>query len=196
MRVAALFVEKDGPYAEIPGVKLWPEERDARLYAGPYPVVAHPPCNRWCMPYAKMNETRYGHRVGDDGGCFKAALEAVRKYGGVLEHPANTAAWRAFGLPKPLFGVWQRTFCGGWVADVEQGAYGHPARKRTWLYAVCPGPPPLANEAVTASAVIGRGNTGRPEARLRGKRMVTGREASATPPAFRDLLIDLARWAR
>lgn len=41
--VAALYVEADGPYSRVEGVDLWPESRDARKYAGPHPVVAHPP---------------------------------------------------------------------------------------------------------------------------------------------------------
>jgi hypothetical protein len=40
-------------------------------------------------------------RKGDDGGCFISALEAVRKWGGVLEHPAASSAWKAFGLKEP-----------------------------------------------------------------------------------------------
>lgn len=40
--IAALFVEPNGPYAGLPGVELWDLSRDARLYDGPYPVVAHP----------------------------------------------------------------------------------------------------------------------------------------------------------
>jgi hypothetical protein len=45
--IAALFVERNGIYFGIPGVDPWDERRDARTYAGPWPVVAHPPCARW-----------------------------------------------------------------------------------------------------------------------------------------------------
>ena len=45
--IAALFVQPRGIYSRIDGVDLWPEERDARRYAGPWPVVAHPPCERF-----------------------------------------------------------------------------------------------------------------------------------------------------
>jgi hypothetical protein len=45
--IAALFVAPDGVYAGLPGVEVWDEARDARRYAGPWPVVAHPPCQRW-----------------------------------------------------------------------------------------------------------------------------------------------------
>lgn len=133
--IAALYVEKGGVYYGLPDVDPWDEERDARLYAGPHPVVAHPPCARWCR-LAGLVEARWGHKRGEDGGCFAAALAAVRKWGGVLEHPAYSDAWAAFDLPRPSrYGGWHRGICGGWSAHVEQGRYGHPAKKATWLYA-------------------------------------------------------------
>lgn len=97
--VAALFVDP------------WDEARDARLYAGPHPVVAHPPCARWSM-LAAVNEARYGLKRGEDGGCFAAALAQVRRWGGVLEHPAETLAWKRFGLPRP----WQGRGRAPWMA--------------------------------------------------------------------------------
>lgn len=132
--ISALYVQKGGAYYGLDGIDPWDEERDARCYDGPYPVVAHPPCSRWCR-LAGLVEARWGHKRGDDGGCFEAALRAVRTWGGVLEHPAYSDAWPAFGLPRPSrSGGWQRGMCGGWSCHVEQGRYGHPAKKATWLY--------------------------------------------------------------
>jgi hypothetical protein len=185
--IAALYVERGGVYYGLPDVDPWDEERDARLYAGPWPVVAHPPCGRWAMPLAKVNQTRYGHRIGDDGGCFATALTAVEVYGGVLEHPANTAAWAAFGLDKPRRGQWIRSRC-GWVTQVAQSAYGHPARKRTWLYAC--GFEPYALHwhepaGIVVTSWLQKTNTTLPR--------ITKREAQKTPLPFRDLLLDMAR---
>lgn len=133
--IAALYVEEGGAYYGLPDVDPWPESRDARRYAGPHPVVAHPPCARWCR-LAGLVEARWGHKRGEDGGCFAAALDAVRTWGGVLEHPAYSDAWARYGLPKPpRHGGWVRGLCGGWSCHVEQGRYGHPAKKATWLYA-------------------------------------------------------------
>lgn len=191
--IAALFVATNGIYAGLDGVELWDEARDARLYAGPHRVIAHPPCDRWCQ-MAPVNQARYGHRIGDDGGCFASALASVRRWGGVLEHPALTLAWRAFSLPRPAAGGgWSRAFCGGWVAHVEQRHYGHRARKATWLYAYGIEP---------ASLQWGRGaepeawiSADRPRSELasRGIAQLTKREAKATPIAFRDLLLSMVR---
>ncbi len=140
--IAALFVDRGGVYAGLPNVEIWDEERDARKYAGPHRVIAHPPCQRWGKLWAgqPLWIKRTGERKtkGADGGCFAAALAAVRRWGGVLEHPEGSHAWPHFGLNRPpRSGQWiTADFFGGWTCCVEQGRYGHYARKPTWLYAV------------------------------------------------------------
>lgn len=196
MTIAALYVETGGVYANLPGVDVWDWARDARLYAGPHPVVAHPPCNKW-SPLAYINQRRIpGYRIGDDGGCFESALAAVRSYGGVLEHPAASLAWAHFRLTRPRRGLWLSDDAGGWVTEVDQGRYGHRARKRTWLLAVAPEPPPLDWE-VAKSDVVVSGFTHQPKgAHVACEyRRVRPKEASRTPVAFRDLLLSIARSA-
>jgi hypothetical protein len=196
MPVAALYVEHGGVYYDIPDVEPWGlPERDAREYAGPWPVVAHPPCSRWCR-LAGLVEARWGHRRGDDGGCFAAALAAVRTWGGVLEHPAYSAAWGAHDLNRPpSWGGWVAAdFVGGWTCYVEQGRYGHPAKKATWLYAHSVDLPSLAwgliPDTESRALVSWCGNhTAAHEARPR----VGKRAASRSPLAFRDALLDMAR---
>lgn len=196
--VAALFVDPNGIYAGLPDVDVWDEARDARLYAGPWPVVAHPPCQRWCR-FAKGIETRYGYKVGDDDGCFEAALAAVRRYGGVLEHPAGSLAWDHFELPKPKATQ-------GWTASlteygascyIEQGRYGHPMRKATWLYAY--GIDPLnLRWGRRIDSERGEFKWGsrlyKPEQDRDRPRCDS--EHSVTPPAFRDVLLALASSAQ
>lgn len=187
--IAALFVDARGCYADVPGVDLWDEKRDARLYTGSDPVVAHPPCSRWCQ-LASVNEKRYGHRIGDDDGCFATALANVRRCGGVLEHPAETIAWRTFGLRTPHRpGGWLPTACGGHVCHVEQGHYGHRARKATWLYTFGVELPALTWGKSVARATVSfcRNHGGGDLPRL------SKVEARRTPPEFRDVLLGIAR---
>lgn len=139
MSVAALYVQAGGAYWDMPGIDAWDEARDARKYAGPYPVVAHPPCQRWGKMWfgQPLTVKLTGKRKvkGDDDGCFDAALASVRKWGGVLEHPWGSHAWPHFGLNvPPREGGWVNAdFLGGWTCCVEQGRYGHYARKPTLL---------------------------------------------------------------
>jgi hypothetical protein len=135
--IAALFVETNGVYFGLPDVDPWDEKRDARKYDGPYPVVAHPPCQRWGRYWYGGPSVTLRKTKGDDGGCFASALASVRKWGGVLEHPQASAAWKRFDLNEPPWGgAWVcADFFGGFTCCVEQGHYGHRARKATWLYA-------------------------------------------------------------
>lgn len=201
--IAALYVQRGGCYWDQPGIDAWDEERDARRYAGPWPVVAHPPCERWGRYWFGGPSWRGERkRLGDDGGCFAAALGAVRAWGGVLEHPADSHAWAMFGLnAPPRAGGWVAAdWHGGWTCCVEQGAYGHRARKATWLYAVGCDLPSL--RWGRASGEFARLDDGFHSTEERRRAVRTGicqrlsrRERAATPIEFRDLLISLARSA-
>jgi hypothetical protein len=196
--IAALFVEKDGAYYGLPDVDPWDQERDARLYDGPWPVVAHPPCQRWCR-FAKGIETQYGYKVGDDDGCFEAALNAVRVFGGILEHPAGSLAWDRFDLPKPVSS-------GGWTISmddegascyVEQSRYGHRARKATWLYANGVDLPVLrwGRRIDSEAGALKWGSNLYGNKSYWDRPRLSASELPKTPPSFRDALLDMARTA-
>jgi len=202
--IAALYVETGGAYFGLPNIDPWDQIRDARKYDGPHPVVAHPPCQRWGKMWfgSPLTVKTTGVRKvrGDDDGCFAAALASVRKWGGVIEHPWGSHAWPHFGLnTPPRNGGWiMADFEGGWTCCVEQRPYGHHARKPTLLYAFGCDLPRLAwgaTEAQLDPAVVAR--IGIKRARKQGEVASKGggTDSSAriyTPPAFRDLLIEMA----
>lgn len=134
MNVAALYVEPRGPHPGL--VAEWYDEaRDARSYLGPGPVVAHPPCGPWSKLRAMCT---LPPEVRD---LALLAVEQVRTFGGVLEHPAGSLLWREAGLPPPE-SMFSDQY-GGRSYEVAQGDYGHAAPKLTWLYAVRLGPCPF-----------------------------------------------------
>ena len=185
--VAVLFVDPTGPYRLLVS-DYWDAKRDARLYDGPRPVVAHPPCQLW-VNFAALNYQRYGgghNRPGNDGGCFASALASVRRWGGVLEHPAGSNAWPAHGLTAPGDTGWKRVALSEWVCEVWQSVYGHPARKRTWLFYCGLTPPAEARwDRAPGTHQVGWFD--------RNKPTLSKKEASSTPPEFARYLIELAR---
>ena len=206
--VAALFVDPHGVYAGLPDVDVWDEARDARLYAGPWPVVAHPPCARWSR-LAGFTEHRFGLKRGEDGGCFEAALRAVRTFGGVIEHPAYTDAFKAFGLPRPVAREgWTLAMDGGASCYVEQGRYGLPVKKATWLYAYAVELPALRwgwtpdargeRRSGRKGITIWADAVDKPDPKVIAGFFKEHRHdglRAATPPAFRDVLLAMARTA-
>lgn len=204
--IAALYVQADGCYVGLPDVDPWSESRDARTYAGPHPVVAHPPCERWGRYWSGGPSARVRRVKGDDGGCFAAALAAVRRWGGVLEHPKDSHAWAAFGLqrPPPGGGWVAADMLGGWTCTIEQGWYGHAARKRTWLYAFgvdlptlrwgrAPGTFRRLDAGYHSADERKIGEAERRAARRGALERLSARQCAATPAEFRDLLISIAR---
>jgi hypothetical protein len=205
--IAALFVEADGCYFGLPNVDPWDIDRDARNYNGPHPIVGHPPCERWGRYWYGGPSCKERKLLGSDGGCFRSALRSVQRFGGVLEHPEASHAWRAFSLNAPPWnGGWVAADdIGGWTCCVSQANYGHDARKMTWLYVF--GMPfdklpslkwgaPKASRRMEDSyrsradrreGMRNRHSNGSIENRL-------GHKARArTPLPFRDLLISIAR---
>lgn len=205
--IAALYVETDGCYFRLPGVDAWDIDRDARLYAGPHPVVAHPPCQRWGRFWHGSTRKPHQFKLGDDGGTFGRGLEDVRRFGGVLEHPGDSRAWAHFNLnAPPRSGGWVvADFYGGWTCCVDQGHYGHFANKLTWLYAFGIDIDDLPE------LIWGKGEQrihpralelhGYEKARRIGMMAMVGgknktRIRNATPVPFRDLLLSIARTAQ
>jgi len=206
--ISALYVQTNGCYFNLDGVDPWDEAKDAREYNGPYPVVAHPPCQRWGKFWAGqplfIKQTGIRKVKGDDNGCFEAALNSIRKWGGILEHPWQSHAWPHFNLevPKRTGGWIKADEYGGYTCCVEQGRYGHYARKPTLLYAVGTDLPELnwgKSEMRLDPAVVER--MGLKRAKRLGEVAAKGGGTNSTPrihtpKAFQDLLINIAKTAR
>tara|TARA_R110000824_G_scaffold95990_11_gene230365 strand:- start:21780 stop:22400 length:621 start_codon:yes stop_codon:yes gene_type:complete len=201
--IAALYVETDGVYFGLDAVDPWDEQRDAREYSGPHPVVAHPPCQRWGRFWHGSPSNPHQFKLGDDNGCFADALLAVRTYGGVLEHPADSHAWAHHGLIKPeRYSGWSVADDeGGWTCHLDQTHYGAIGRKPTWLYATQVELPSLnwsrAPQQLDHNLVE---KYGYKYARRKGLVSLIGgkdktKKRNATPLAFRDVLIAMARSA-
>lgn len=192
--VAVLFARADSVYKTLPGCDVYDIERDARTWPGGAPVVAHPPCRAWGR-FAHMAKPRPGERD-----LAPWAVEQVRTWGGVLEHPLGSRLWAELGLPAPG----QRDGFGGFTVPICQHWFGHRAEKRTLLYVVGIEPrdlPDVHFKLGEASHVIAQGRQARPDlGRGRLKKGVPGwrpevtpREREHTPEALAVWLVELAR---
>lgn len=123
--VSVLFARHDSCYTDL-AADVWDMRRDARNYVGANPVVCHPPCRGWGR-LRKLAKPR-----PDEKALALFAVKQVRRCGGVLEHPWGSTLWPAAGLPHPgMVDAW-----GGWTLLIDQGWWGHPAPKPTYLYIV------------------------------------------------------------
>lgn len=187
--VAALYIDPGGPYPSMPGVDAWDAKRDARLYDGPHPVVAHPPCGPW---------GRLRHLYsGGEWACAALALAQVRRWGGVLEHPAGSMLWAEPSVYRLGFRV--PDVFGGYTVEVDQVAWGHPARKRTWLYVVGVDRKLVMRglrRGGTPTHWCSGSRTAKRGAVPEGIKVCSVRQRRRTPQAFAEWLVSLARASR
>jgi len=182
--VAALYVDPRGPYPKMPGVDCWDEARDARLYDGPHPVVAHPPCGPWGRLRSMCTK--------QDHYCGIVAFGQVRRLGGVLEHPQGSTLWDYVGAPEPCEPA---DSSGGRTYLVRQVDWGHTCAKSTWIYAVG-----ISHELID-SEIRSRANSGTPTHVISTSRRRTNPlpeltvkwQRAITPPLFAEWLVSLAR---
>ena len=183
MTVAVLFARADSVYKTLAGVDVWDEARDARLWPGGAPLVAHPPCRLW----AKLRQFAKASNPVMEKQLARDAVRRVQHFGGVLEHPKESTLWLDMGLPWP--GRAPDEF-GGWTAEVRQCDWGHKAEKRTWLYIVGCHPddlPPLPARGEPTGCI-------KPQRGVaRTLKIVTKSEREHTPPELAQWLVDLAR---
>lgn len=182
MTVAVLFARADSVYKSICDCDVWDIERDARRWPGGASVVAHPPCRAW-------GQLRHMAKPRDDEKDLALfAVDQVRRFGGVLEHPKNSTLWPVAGLPAV------RSFdeFGGWTLPIFQSWFGHRAEKATRLYIVGCRPKDIpgfdlglgeASHTCGGSRRVLRPN--RPE--------ISKAEREHTPPALALWLVELAR---
>lgn len=179
MTVAVLFARTDSVYKTLPECDVWDIDRDARKWPGGSPVVAHPPCRAWGRLRHFANP-RKGERL-----LATWAVRQVRKWGGVLEHPASSTLWPKAGLPAPG----QRDKYGGWTLPIVQQWWGHRAEKKTLLYVFgcdpsdLPRMPYVMGEATHVVQSLKRADH-RPH--------ITKAEREHTPPELARWLVDLA----
>jgi hypothetical protein len=189
--VAALYIDPLGPYPKLEDVECWDKSRDARLYDGPGPVVAHPPCAPWSkMRWLSSSAKRHLERE-----CAPRALEQVRKFGGVLEHPEHSTLWGTLCLPLPwVSDARGPDVHGGRSYRVEQVAWGHACTKPTWLYIVGV-PHDVVVRGIRFGGVpthcVTRGPGQEPRLRVAHSTM-----RSRSPKAFAEWLVSLARESR
>lgn len=173
-KFSVLFARSDSVYKTL-GLDCWDIERDARSYTGPGAVICHPPCRGWgrLRHYAKPRH--------DEKALALFAVDCVRRFGGVLEHPYGSTLWPAAGLPPPQPGVVDAW--GGWTLLVDQGWWGHAAPKPTYLYIVGVKPSEVGPLPVQLHRAQGRTLKLSPADRER------------TPPLFAAFLVAIASKA-
>lgn len=180
MDVSALFVMPDSIYKQI-GVDSWDENRDALKWPGGNSVVAHPPCRLW----GRLRQ--FSTAPESEKELATWAVDQVRKYGGVLEHPAHSTLWPHKGLPGP--GQPADKY-GGYSLCIDQFWWGHLAKKKTFLYIVgCPMrsiPEYSIRFDAVCHVVSSLGNK-------TPKKEITKKARKATPENFARWLIEIAK---
>jgi len=189
--VAVLFARSDSIYKTLPWCEVWDAERDARTWPGGMPIVGHPPCGQWGQLRHFAND------VPEVKALAPWCVEAIRREGGILEHPEASALWPHCGMPAPDFWNTRDAF-GGYSLAIEQFDFGHLAQKKTRLYIVGCEPadlPPMPIRFDIISHAIGKATKNGPRSRPHLPR-VSKADREHTPRALAEWMLAVARRCR
>lgn len=181
--ITVLFVRSDSVYKNKKwNLDCYDQQRDARMFAGVGPVIAHPPCRTW------GNLRTVATRAPEDEHDLAPwAVDQVRRCGGVLEHPAGSNLFEHCGCDADNDV--------GFLLTVDQFHWGHRCAKPTRLYVVgcsLADVPAMPYREGSPTHCITQGHgvrMGHP----RFKSRVPQWEREATPPEFAVWLVELAR---
>ncbi len=185
--IAALYIDPRGPYPTMPGVLACGlPDCNALEYQGPHPIIAHPPCGPW-------SSLRHLYE-GAEHDCAVRAVEQVRRWGGVLEHPYTSNLWHAVIEPTRSAAPYFRD---EYTVVVDQCEWGHVARKRTKLFLVgiprsALEPPPFPGRVPTHWASGRRGMPVAIDNVPPGIKVCSAQQRRRTPKLFAEYLVRLA----
>ena len=124
MKIPVLFANKESFYKDFEIFDVYDEERNAFNYTGRSPLIAHPPCRLFSRLRYFSNADKKELQ------CAYFALDKIRRFGGILEHPRSSTLWMNgnFRLNGSVDAY------GGFLRSVDLSWFGFPARKPTMLY--------------------------------------------------------------
>ncbi len=126
MKTPVLFVQKNSKYYNYDCFDCYDEQRNALTSQARVPLICHPPCRKFsrlrAFSKAPLKEKQLAY----------FALDRVRMYGGILEHPKSSTLWKTgnFNLDGTVDQY------GGFLRTVNLSDFGFPAKKPTNLYFV------------------------------------------------------------
>lgn len=126
MQIPVLFVDKKTNYSHY-NTDLYDIRRNAISIVENCAALYHPPCRTWgrLRQFTKFYPGEHWLAVW--------SIIRIRKFGGVLEHPAGSSLWKFMCLPLPGAGY---DVFGGFSVKINQSDFGFKCEKNTWLYIV------------------------------------------------------------
>lgn len=123
-KISVLFTQTKSIYNQL-GTDNWDIKRDAKNWPGGNAIIAHPPCRAW------GNYSNKAKPIPGERELAIWAIEQIRKWGGILEHPRTSRLWKEMKLPRPGE---QPDQYEGFSISIDQYWFGHRGKKNTWLY--------------------------------------------------------------
>jgi len=180
-KISVLFVRTDSIYKTLV-LDCYDITRDARLYPGPNPIIAHPPCRAW----SRMKH--FAKPRPDEKQLAIFSISKIRELGGVLEHPSGSSLWSHLNLPLGK----NYDEYGGFTISVNQFWFGHLCQKRTLLYICGCTRSEVPSLPLKFDAIEHQISSSKRNSRSTGKKDISKASREETPLLFAQWLIQLA----